>query len=167
MGNRYIVGIQNAAAMLFLLLPLLVLAQEQQRSSERYLCPEPEPEAICTAENTCGSDSTTCTVDIKRTASNATVTPNIPNAKANTPFCIKVGTEVEWLSSSKNTGFVVDFGPDAPFGVGAIIGGSGRPASAVAKKKGCYNYSTGACVSGSIDRMCASIETKLIALGGE
>jgi hypothetical protein len=151
----------------FLLLSSSVMAKDKQRGSETYLCSEPHPETMCTAENTCGSASTPCTVEIKRTSSNASVTPSIPNAKANMPFCVKSGTTVTWRSASKNTGFVLDFGPDAPFGTEAIIGGSDRPASAVAKKKGCYNYSTGACVSGSIDGMCASVETKLITIGSE
>jgi hypothetical protein len=150
-----------------LLLSSFMLAQEKQRGSEKYLCSEPHPEDICTAENSCGSSSTPCTVEIKRTASDAAVTPGIPNAKANMPFCVKTGTKMFWRSASKNTGFVVDFGPDAPFGVEAIIGGSDRPASAVPQKKGCYNYSTGACVSGAIDGMCASVETKLIIIAAD
>jgi hypothetical protein len=150
-----------------LLLASFLLAQEKQRGSEKYLCSEPHLEEVCTVVNSCGSSSTPCTVEIKRTASEAAVTPGIPNAKANMPFCVKSGTKVIWRSPSKNTGFVVDFGPDAPFGVEAIIGGSDRPASAVAQKKGCYNYSTGACVSGAIDGMCASVETKLIITAGD
>jgi hypothetical protein len=168
MKNRCVLTsphVRLAAA--FLLLGSFVLAQEKQRGSEKYLCSEPHPEEACTAENSCGSSSTTCTVEIKRTASSASVIPGIPNAKPNMPFCVKSGTKMIWRSPSKNTGFVVDFGPDAPFGVEAIIGGSDRPTSAVPQKKGCYNYSTGACVSGAIDGMCASVETKLIITAGD
>jgi hypothetical protein len=168
MKNRFIFAIPYLVMALMLLLPFRsAVAQEKQRGSETYLCSEPHPETICTAQNTCGSASAACTVEIKRTASDASVTPSIPNSKANMPFCVKVGTTVNWKSPSKNTGFVVDFGPDAPFGGEAIIGGSDRPASTVAKKKGCYKYSTGACVSGSIDGMCASVETELITTGSE
>jgi len=168
MKNRCIFAIPYLATALMVLLPSLsIVAQEKQRGSETYLCSEPHPEAICKAQNTCGSGSTPCTVEIKRNASDASVTPSIPNSKANMPFCIKVGTTVSWKSPSRNTGFVVDFGPDGPFGEGAIIGGSDRPASAVAQKKGCYKYSTGACVSGSIDGMCASVETELITTGSQ
>jgi hypothetical protein len=168
MENRRTIATPYSAAVgMLLALSLCAAAQEPKRGSEKYLCSEPHPETICIAENTCGSASTSCTVEIKRTASDASVTPGIPNAKANMPFCVKVGTTVAWRSPSKNTGFVVDFGPDSPFGQEAIIGGSERPASTVAKKKGCYNYSTGACVSGAIDGMCASVETKLITTSGE
>jgi hypothetical protein len=168
MKNRCIFAIPYLAMALMLLLPSQsIVAQEKQRGSETYLCSEPHPETICTAQNTCGSGSTACTVEIKRTSSDASVTPSIPNSKANMPFCVKAGTTVTWKSPSKNTGFVVDFGPEAPFGVEAIIGGSDRPVSAVAQKKGCYKYSTGACVSGAIDGMCASVETELITTGSE
>lgn len=144
------------------------MAQEEQRGSEKYLCSEPNPQSICNADNTCGSSSVPCTVDIKRTAAEAAVTPSIPKAKANMPFCVKVGTTINWKSVSKNTGFVVDFGPDSPFDpAGAIIGGSERAVSTMVKKKGCYKYSAGACVSGAIYGMCGSVETKLVITGSE
>jgi hypothetical protein len=138
------------------------LAQEQ-RGRDKHLCSEAHPETMCNAENTCGSSDAACTIEIKRTASAASITPSLANAKANMPFC----TKMTWRSLSKNTGFVVDFGLDAPMGTQAIVGGSDRSVSAVAKQKGCYNYSTGACVSGAIDGMCASVETKLIITGSE
>ena len=149
------------------LLSSWMAAQEPKRGSEKYLCSEPNPAAVCTAENTCGSASTPCTVEIKRTSDSASATPSIPKAKGNEPFCIKAGTTVTWKSASKNTGFVLDFGPDSPFGSEAIIGGSDRSPSTVANKKGCYKYSVGACVSGSIYGMCGSAETELIINGGE
>ncbi|MGC1452303.1 MAG: hypothetical protein WA830_19920, partial [Candidatus Sulfotelmatobacter sp.] len=62
---------------------------------------------------------------------------------------------------------VLDFGPDSPFSSEAVMGGSDRTSSTVANKKGCYKYSVGACVSGSIYGMCASIETELIVTGSE
>jgi len=168
MKARSIFAIQCiAVSLMFLLLSSFVVAQEQQRGRDKYLCSEPNPETMCTAENTCGSSSTACTVEIKRTASDASATASIPNAKANQPFCVKVGTTITWKSPSKNTGFVVDFGPDSPFSQGAIIGGSERPISAVVKKKGCYKYSAGACVSGSIYGMCGSVETELIITGSK
>jgi len=95
-----------------------------------------------------------------------TSTPAIPNAKGNAPFCIKVGTTVTWQSSSKNAGFVLDFGPSSPFETpstpGTIIGGADRPVSVVAKKPGCYKYSVGACVSGSIYGMCGSSTAEIV-----
>jgi plastocyanin len=157
-----------AVSLMFLLLSSLIVAQEQQRGSDKYLCTEPNPQSICNADNTCGSSSVPCVVDIKRTAAEASATPSIPKAKANMPFCVKVGTTVTWKSVSKNTGFVVDFGPDSPFEpAGAIIGGSDRAVSSVVKKKGCYKYSAGACVSGAIYGMCGSVETELVITGGQ
>jgi hypothetical protein len=143
------------------------VAQDQLRGPEKYLCSEPDPQAICTAANTCGSASTPCTVDVKRTASEASATPSIPNAKGNQVFCVAAGTKVNWKSGSKNTGFVLDFGPSSPFSSDTIIGGSDRSSSTVANKKGCYKYSVGACVSGAIYGMCGSAETELVVTGGQ
>jgi hypothetical protein len=124
-------------------------------------------ESVCNAGNTCGSGSTACTVGVKKTANAASATPNTPNAKGNQPFCVKAGTKITWKSESKNTGFVLDFGPDSPFASEAIIGGSERSVPSVAKKKGCYKYSVGACVSGAIDGMCGTAETELVVTGGQ
>jgi len=104
-------------------------------------------------------------VDVKRRGSNsASATPNIPNAKENMSFCVKVGTTVTWQSSSKNTGFVLDFGTSSPFDPpdGAIMGGADRPISVVAKRPGCYKYSVGACTSGTIYGMCGSSNAELV-----
>jgi hypothetical protein len=155
------------ALLALVFLSSLTVAQEQKRGSEQYLCSEPHPETICTAENTCGSASTPCTVEIKRTSDSASATPGIAKAKGNEPFCVKAGTTLNWKSASKNTGFVLDFGPDSPFSSEAIIGGSDRSPSTVANKKGCYKYSVGACVSGAIYGMCGSAETELIVTGSD
>jgi hypothetical protein len=165
--RRSFASLSFSAVVTLIVLSSFSLAQEQQRGPEKYLCSEPNPEAICNAENTCGAGGTACTVEVKRTASDASATPNIPKAKGNQPFCVKSGSTINWKSGSKNTGFVLDFGPSSPFGTEAIMGGSDRPASAVANKKGCYKYSVGACVSGSIYGMCGSAETELIVTGGE
>jgi len=164
MNNERITASQYIAVpVMFLVLSAFMMAQEQQRAKEKYLCSEPHPESACNAANTCGDSSTPCTVEVKRTASDASVTPSIPGAKGNMPFCVKVGTTITWKSPSKNTGFVVDFGPDSPFEpADSIVGGSDRQVSTVVKKQGCYKYSAGACVSGSIYGMCGSVETKLI-----
>jgi len=103
MKSRCFFAIPNAAlSVTSLVLSLSVGAQRPQRSSEKYLRSEPHPETICTADSTCGSASDPCTVDIKRTASDASVTPSIPNAKTNMPFSVKVGTQVAWRSPSRN-----------------------------------------------------------------
>jgi hypothetical protein len=162
MKTRCIFASTIATLAILLLFSCFSIAQEQQRGSEKYLCSEPNPQAICTAENSCGSPSTPCTVEIKRTSDSASSTPVIPNAKGNQAFCVKSGTKVIWKSGSRNTGFVLDFGPGSPFGSEAVIGGSDRSSSTTANKKGCYKYSVGACVSGAIYGMCGSAETELV-----
>jgi plastocyanin len=138
-----------------------------QAKKGKYACSEPNPAQLCNAGNTCGSDSTPCTVDVKRTANAASSTPNIKNAKSNALFCVHPGTKVTWLSTSKNIGFVVDVGPTSPFEPDAtIIGGSDRSVTVVARKPGCYKYSAGACMSGAIYGMCGSTNAELIITGG-
>ena len=162
--------IQRSFAIWFslLLFPLLLLASyltaKGPQGGKKYVCLEPNPETMCNAATTCGSASTPCTVDVKRTAQAASVTPDSPNAKSNRPFCVKVGTTVTWKSSSKNTGFVLDFGPTSPFDQGTIIGGSDRSISAVAKNAGCHKFSAGACVSGTIYGMCGNADTEIVVI---
>lgn len=148
-----------------LLLPAVVLCSYSmaQSKSSKYACSEPHPAQLCTAANTCGSASTPCAVDVKRTSNSASATPMIPNAKGNSLFCIAAGTTVQWKSTGKDIGFVVDFGPQSPFDpAGAIIGGSDRSVTVVAKKPGCYKYSAGACMSGAIYGMCGEANVMLI-----
>jgi plastocyanin len=105
-------------------------------------------------------------VDVKRTSDGASTTASIPNAKGNAAFCVKVGTTVTWKSTSKDIGFLIDIGPASPFEPsGAIIGGSDRSVSVVAKKPGCYKYSAGACMSGEIYGMCGSGVAEVIITG--
>jgi hypothetical protein len=138
----------------------------KEKDNDKYLCSESSPQGICNASTTCGSPSSPCVVDIKRTANAASVTPGIPGAKENAPFCIKVGTKVNFKSVSKNVGFVLDFGASSPFGQGTIIGGSDRPVTAVASKPGCFKFSTGACVSGAIYGMCGETSTEIVVTAG-
>ena len=152
-----------------LLLPMVVLADyaTAQSKSSRYACLEANPSQLCNAGNTCGSGSTPCTVDVKRTANAASSTASIANSKSNALFCIKPGTTVTWNSTGKDIGFVVDVGPSSPFEPpGAIIGGSDRSVSVVAKKPGCDKYSAGACMSGAIYGMCGTANAELIIIGG-
>jgi hypothetical protein len=145
-----------------LVAPLLLVAGGGL-AAEESVCAAPHPEATCTAANTCGSATAPCDVDIKRTGNGASATPVLPDAKSNKPFCAKVGTTLRWQSTSKNTGFVIDFGSASPFEPeAAIIGGSDRTVSVVAKKAGCYKYSVGACLSGSISGMCGSDNAEVI-----
>jgi len=137
------------------------------QSKGKYICDEPNPQSLCTADNTCPA-SGPCTVDIKRTGMNgATATPGFPQAKGNSLFCVKPGTTITWQSSARNTGFVIDFGPSSPFDPpDAIIGGANKPVPVVAKRPGCFKYSAGACVSGAIYGMCGSGAAEAIVIGG-
>jgi hypothetical protein len=150
------------------LLPLSLASYQevngQNKRANKYACSEPNPASICNSSNRCGSNSDPCVVDLKRKGgTSASVTPGMPNAMANTPFCVKVGTTVTWQSSAKNTGFIIDFGPSSPFDIpGAIIGGSDRPISVVAKRSGCYKFSLGACIAGTIHGMCGSSDSEIV-----
>jgi hypothetical protein len=141
-----------------------LVANVQNKRSNKYVCAETNPASICTASNRCGSNSNPCVVDLKRRGgTSATVTPAIPNSKSNAPFCVKVGTTVTWQSPAKNTGFILDFGPSSPFDSNtAIIGGSDRPISVVAKRPGCYKFSLGACIAGTIYGMCGSTNSEIV-----
>jgi hypothetical protein len=149
-------------AVLFCLLVVPVwltgyLDGKEKKKPKNDVCSASTPASICSAANTCGSPGgPACEVDIKRAGSDsASATPNIPNAKSNAPFCVKAGTTITFKSTSKNTGFVLDFGASSPFDSGAAItGGADRPVSIVAKKPGCYTYSVGACTAGAIYGMC-------------
>jgi hypothetical protein len=132
------------------------LEGRDRKKPKNDVCSATDPETICSAANRCGSTTSTCEVDIKRIGNaSASATPNIPNAKTNVSFCVKTGTTITFKSTSKNTGFVLDFGNLSPFATGtAIVGGADRPVSVVAKKAGCYTYSVGACTAGTIYGMC-------------
>lgn len=157
----------SAVLLTFLLLFNCAGAQAQSGNGAKYACSETNPAALCNASNTCGSASAPCTVDVKRTAQSAEATPGIPKAKGNSTFCVQAGTTITWQSTSKNTGFVLDFGDPAPFDSGGtVIGGSDRSPAVVAKKAGCYKYSVGACVSGAIYGMCGTGNAEMIVAGG-
>jgi hypothetical protein len=139
-------------------------AVAQSKASD-YACTEPNPAQLCSADNTCGSASNPCSVDIKRTSNAASSTASISKPKSNALFCVKAGTTVQWKSTSKNVGFVVDLGATSPFVPdGAILGGSDRTVSVVAKKPGCYKYSAGACISGAIYGMCGQTNAELVVV---
>ena len=153
-------------ALLAALLVLLSHGETAQAQNKKnpYACTEPDPTAYCTAHPICGSASSPCSVDVKRTADAASATPSIPGAKGNAPFCVKVGTTLVWKSETKHQGFVVDMGPNSPLSVDDIIGGSDKSVKTVAKKPGCYRYSAGACLSGAIYGMCGNSFAELIVV---
>jgi len=145
------------------LLFLLVGYAAAQSLNSKYACSETSAEQLCNAANTCGSASSPCTVDVKRTSDGASTTSSIPNAKSNAAFCVKVGTTITWKATGKDIGFLIDVGPGSPFEPsGAIIGGSDRSVSVVAKKPGCYRYSAGACMAGETYGMCGSRTAELV-----
>jgi hypothetical protein len=157
-----------AATCCLLVVPLLVtsfiVGQDTKKKIKNDVCSASSPASICAQANTCGSASSPCVIDIRRSGGNyATAKPSLPDAKPNKTFCIKVGTTVTFSTSSKNTGFVIDFGKGNPFDhEGSIIGGGDRPITVTAKHPGCYTYSIGACTPGTVYGMCGNADSQLI-----
>lgn len=141
------------ACCFFLLGALNIQAQKKSK----YVCDEPKPQDMCNAQNTCGSPSTPCSINIRKQSAGAWIKPSVPDAKANQFFCVKVGTPVTWMSDRKNTGFTVFFGTDSPFTPDdPIMGGSEKPVNVKAETPGCYKFDVGASVSGAIYGMSGS-----------
>jgi hypothetical protein len=153
----------TAVGCLFALPVLLtgIIVGEDTNKIKNDVCSVANPASTCAATNTCGSASSPCIIDIRR--SQGTYATATPSAKSNKPFCIKVSTDVTFSTRSKNTGFVIDFDKANPFDhQGAIIGGADRPVTVTAKHPGCYSYSVGACIPGTVYGMCGNAETQLI-----
>lgn len=148
-------------ALLLVVLIQATMAQAQNKKNP-YACSETNQASLCGPANMCGSASQPCSVDIKRTTNGASATPSVAGAKANSTFCVKVGTTVVWKSDTKHQGFVVDMGPSSPFGVADIIGGSDRSVTVMAKTPGCYKFSAGACISGEIYGMCGNGTSQIV-----
>ena len=92
MENIRCIAGRNAALLLsFVLLATYVRAESK---GSKYACSEANPAQLCNANNTCGSVSNPCVVDVKRTANAASATAEIQNAKGNALFCVKTGTTV-------------------------------------------------------------------------
>jgi hypothetical protein len=145
------------------ILLLAAVSAPAEEKNKKNVCVEPNPQSQCSAANTCGSPSSSCSVDVKRTASSAAVIAATPAPKNNALFCVATGTKLDWKSESKNTGFVVDFADQSPFEPsGAIIGGSDRTVTVQAKSPGCYRFSVGACVSGGRQGMCADTDSEVV-----
>jgi plastocyanin len=143
----------------------LLLGGAVAHAASKYVCDEPKPETMCTAANTCGSASAVCTVNVTRSGYGANVKPGFPKAKNNQFFCIKAGTKVVWMSSSKNTGFSISFGTDSPFDSdNAILGGGAKPITVTAQTPGCYKYDAGAFTSGSVYGMAGGSKPELVIL---
>lgn len=140
------------------------LHANEKKKLKNDICSAANGKNICTESNTCGSATSACEIDIKRSGGeSASATANFAGAKSNVPFCVKAGTTITFRSTSKNTGFVLDFGNSSPFDLGAVItGGDDRPRSVQAKKSGCYTYSVGACTAGTIYGMCGETIVQLV-----
>jgi hypothetical protein len=135
------------------------------QKKSKYVCDEAQPESMCNAVNTCGSASSPCTIDVTKAGSSSSVKPGIPDAKSNQPFCIRAGTRVVWLTSNKNTGFMISFGTDSPFDPDdPIIGGGQKQVTVRAVTPGCYKYDAGAFYSGAIFGMSGGSKPELIIL---
>jgi len=165
--NEELMKIHRTLAVLLMITASICLPANlaSAQSKGKYVCAEPNPQSLCTADNTC-SGSASCTVDIKRDGMNgATATPGFPKAKGNSLFCVKPGTSVTFQTSSKGTGFIVDPGPSSPFDPpDTIIGGAQKPVQVTAKRPGCFKYSVGACYSGATFGMCGSGTAEVIVM---
>jgi hypothetical protein len=143
----------------------MILGSTSANAKSKYVCDEPKPADMCSPANTCGSPSTPCTIDIRKSAGGASVKPGIPKAKGNQFFCVKAGTAVVWMTSSKNTGFSISFGTDSPFTPDdPIIGGGSKPITVKAQNPGCYKYDAGAFYSGAVSGMSGGSKPELVIL---
>jgi len=155
----------SLSALLVFAVMILNGTAAQAQKKGKYVCDEAAPASLCTAANTCGSASAPCTVDINRAGHGASVKPGIPGAKNNQFFCVKAGTTVTWMSSSKNIGFMVSFATDSPFSPDdPIMGGGNKPVSVKAATPGCYKYDVGAFVSAAPYGMGGGSKPELVIL---
>jgi hypothetical protein len=143
----------------------IVLLASAVQAKSKYACDEPDPASMCTAANTCGSASAPCTVDITKAGNSSNVKPGVPNAKNNQFFCIKKGTQVVWMTSNKNTGFMISFGTDSPFDPDdPIIGGANKQVTVKANTPGCYKYDAGAFYPGATYGMGGGSKPELVII---
>ena len=157
--------IQRQCRALLVVMCVLLLTSALALAKSKYVCDEAQPASMCTAANTCGSASAPCTIDITKAGDSSNVKPGIPNAKNNQFFCIKKGTSVVWMTSNKNTGFMVSFGTDSPFDPDdPIIGGANKQVTVKASTPGCYKYDVGAFYSGATYGMSGGSKPELVIL---
>ena len=140
-------------------------AQDKNKDNSKEACSQANPANLCNADNTCGSVSAPCTVNVKRTSDSSSATPSIPKAKGNDLFCVKTGTTVTWQSTAKNTGFLIDLGTSSPFDPpGTITGGSKKSVPVVAKTPGCFKYNFSASNSKATYGMSKAAQAELIVI---
>jgi len=158
--------IYRAMLLAFLLIAGIATAQDKDKENSKDACSQSKPASLCNASNTCGSPSTPCDINVKRTSYSSSATPNIPNAKANDLICVKTGTTVKWHSTAKDTGFLIDLGGSSPFDPpGTITGGTEKSVSVVAKTPGCFKYNFSASDSRAIYGMSKAGQSELIVVG--
>ena len=156
---------QLSTTLIVICMVLLTCAMAQAQKRSKYVCDESQPASLCTAANTCGSASAPCTIDINKSGSSSNVKPGIPSAKNNQFFCIKAGTQVVWMTSNKNTGFMISFGTDSPFDPDdPIAGGANKQVTVKANTPGCYKYDAGAFYSGATYGMSGGSKPELVIL---
>jgi hypothetical protein len=144
---------------------ILLLANTAALGKSKYACDESNPASLCNAANTCGSATAPCTIDITKAGDSSNVKPGIPNAKNNQFFCVKKGTQVVWMTSNKNTGFMISFGTDNPFDPDdPIIGGASKQITVKANTPGCYKYDAGAFYPGATYGMGGGSKPELVIL---
>ena len=154
-----------SASLLLTCIVLLTCVAAQAQKKSKYVCDEADPASMCTAANTCGSATAPCKIDITKAGSSSNVKPGIPGAKNNQFFCIKAGTQVVWMSSNKNTGFMISFGTDSPFDPDdPIVGGADKPVTVKASTPGCFKYDAGAFYSGATYGMSGGSKPELVIL---
>lgn len=157
--------IEKRNAVFMAVVCIVMLAVDVAQAKSKYVCDEPDPASMCTAANTCGSASAPCTVDITKAGNSSNVKPGVPNAKNNQLFCIKKGTTVVWMTSNKNTGFMISFGTDSPFDPDdPIAGGANKQVTVKANTPGCYKYDAGAFYSGATYGMSGGSKPELVIL---
>lgn len=155
----------SLSALLVFAVVVLNCTSSLAQKKGKYVCDEAAPATMCSAANTCGSPSAPCTVDITRRGNGSNVKPGIPGAKNNQFFCVKAGTTVVWMSSNKNTGFMVSFATDSPFSPDdPIMGGGNKPVTVKATTPGCYKYDVGAFVSAAPYGMGGGSKPELVIL---
>jgi plastocyanin len=156
---------QRKLGTMLIVICIVLLACGLAQAKSKYVCDEAQPESMCNAANTCGSASAPCTIDTTKSGSSSNVKPGIPNAKNNQFFCVKKGTTVVWMTSNKNTGFMISFGTDSPFDPDdPIIGGANKQITVKAATPGCYKYDAGAFYSGATYGMSGGSKPELVIL---
>jgi hypothetical protein len=156
---------QLGSSSVAVLTAVMILCSTLANAKSKYICDEPQPADKCNSGNTCGSESKPCYVDIRKSGNGASVKPGIPDAKSNQFFCVRAGTSVVWMTSSKNTGFSISFGTDSPFTPDdPILGGGSKPITVKAQTPGCYKYDAGAFYSGAVYGMSGGSKPELVIL---